>query len=171
MKLFHRSNIEIVKVDLAKCSPFKDFGTGFYTTTIETQAWRMARRRTALEGTGVPMVTVFEVPDTLTDIPELHCKVFESQPTLEWAIFVKNNRDRNFTDISNIECNTDCKYDVVVGPVADDTIGLLIRQFSRGIIDVELLKRELSFNRLTNQYTFHTEEALRYLKKVGVLYE
>lgn len=28
--------------------------------------------------------------------------------------------------------NLDCKYDVVVGPVADDTVGLLIRQFSRG---------------------------------------
>lgn len=27
--------------------------------------------------------------------------------------------------------------DVVVGPVADDTVGLLIRQFSRGTIDDE----------------------------------
>lgn len=130
MKLYHGSNVEIDEVDLAKCSPLKDFGTGFYTTTLETQAWLMAKRRTALEGTGVPTVTVFEITDTLVEIQELRCRVFEEQPTIEWALFVKNNRDRHFADIASAECNTDCKYDVVVGPVADDTVGLLVRQFS-----------------------------------------
>ncbi len=41
--------------------------------------------------------------------------------------------------------NMDCKYDVVVGLVADDTVGLLIRQFSRGTIDAEYVKREFDF--------------------------
>ena len=68
-----------------------------------------------------------------------------------------------------MECNLDCKYDVVISPVADDTVGLLIRQFSRGIIDAEYMKREFDFGKLTNQYTFHTEKALKYLKKVGVI--
>lgn len=67
--------------------------------------------------------------------------------------------------------NLDCKYDVVVGPVADDTVGLLIRQFSRGTIDAEYLKKEFDFGTLTNQYTFHTEKALKYLKKVDVMYD
>lgn len=65
----------------------------------------------------------------------------------------------------------DWKYDIVVGPVADDTVGLLIRQFSRGTIDAEYMKKEFDFGKLTNQYTFHTEKALRYLKKVGVMYD
>ena len=171
MKLYHGSNVEINEVDLSKCRPFKDFGVGFYTTTLEEQAWRMAKRRAILEGTGTPTVTVFEVPDDLTLMPDLRCRVFDDQPTIEWAVFIKNNRDRHFTDIASDECNTDCKYDVVVGPVADDTVGLLIRQFSRGTIDVEYLKKEFSFDRLTNQYTFHTPRALRYLKKVGALHE
>jgi hypothetical protein len=47
----------------------------------------------------------------------------------------------------------------------------LIRQFSRGTIDAEYLKQEFDFGRLTNQYTFHTEKALQYLKKVGVMYD
>lgn len=50
-------------------------------------------------------------------------------------------------------------------------IGLLIRQFSRGTIDAEYLKKEFDFGRLTNQYTFHTEKALQYLKKVGVMHD
>ena len=33
------------------------------------------------------------------------------------------------------------------------------------------MKREVDFGRLTNQYTFHTEKALKYLTKVGVMYD
>lgn len=168
MKLFHGSNIEIDQVDLSKCMPNKDFGCGFYTTSLEEQAWRMAQRRVRLAG-GIPTVNIFEVPDDLTQKEDLKCRVFGDNPTIEWAIFIKNNRDRKFKDFGSLECNLDCKYDVVVGPVADDTVGLLIRQFSRGTIDVEYLKKEFDFGKLTNQYTFHTEKALKYLKKAGVM--
>ena len=170
MKLFHGSNMEIDTVDLSKCMPNKDFGCGFYTTILEEQAWRMAQRRTRIAG-GVPTVTVYEVPDNLVEIAELNCRVFEDKPTIEWAIFIRNNRDRKYVDYGSLECNHDCKYDVVVGPVADDTVGLLIRQFSRGTIDAEYMKREFDFGKLTNQYTFHTGKALKYLKKVGVLHD
>lgn len=170
MKLFHGSNVEIERVDLSRCMPNKDFGCGFYTTMLEEQAWRMAQRRAKIDG-GVPTVTVYEIPDDLSEMQDFNCKMFDDKPTIEWTVFVKNNRDRNFKDINNSECNLDNKYDVVIGPVADDTVGLLIRQFSRGTIDVEYLKREFDFGQLTNQYTFHTEKALRYLKKVGVKYD
>lgn len=144
MRLFHGSNMEIDEVDLSKCLPNKDFGCGFYTTLLEEQAWRMAQRRTRIAG-GVPIVTVYEVPDDLVEISELNCRVFDDKPTIEWAIFIRNNRDRKFSDVKSLECNLDCKYDVVVGPVADDTVGLLIRQFSRGTIDAEYMKREFDF--------------------------
>lgn len=170
MKLFHGSNMEIDSVDLSKCLPNKDFGCGFYTTLLEEQAWRMAQRRARIAG-GIPTVTVFEVPDNLVKNEELNCRVFKDEPTIEWAIFIRNNRDRKFADYDSLECNLDCKYDVVVGPVADDTVGLLIRQFSRGTIDAEYLKKEFDFGKLTNQYTFHTEKSLKYLKKVGVMYD
>lgn len=170
MKLFHGSNMEIDRVDLSKCLPNKDFGCGFYTTLLEEQAWRMAQRRTRIAG-GIPTVTVFEVPDDLVKNEELNCRVFRDEPTIEWAVFIRNNRDRKFSDYDSLECNLDCKYDVVVGPVADDTVGLLIRQFSRGTIDAEYLKKEFDFGKLTNQYTFHTEKSLKYLKKVGAMYD
>lgn len=160
--------MEIDEVDLNKCMPHKDFGCGFYTTLLEEQAWRMARRRSRISG-GVPTVTVYEVPDNIIEIDELKCKVFPDKPTVEWAVFIKNNRDRKYTDYKSKECNLDCKYDIVVGPVADDTVGLLIRQFTRGTIDAEYLKKQFDFGKLTNQYTFHTDTALKYLNKVGVM--
>lgn len=113
----------------------------------------------------------YEVPDNLIDQEGLQCRVFPDEPTIEWAIFIRNNRDREFEDIASKECNVDCKYDVVVGPVANDTVGLLIRQFSRGTINAEYMKQEFSFDKLTNQYTFHTAKAIGYLKKVGVIYD
>lgn len=170
MRLYHGSNVEIDKVDLSKCMPNKDFGQGFYTTLLEGQAWRMAQRRARIAG-GMPTVTIFEIPDDLTEKQNLKCRVFDDKPSIEWAIFIRNNRERSFKDIDSAECNLDNKYDVVVGPVADDTVGLLLRQFSRGTIDAEYLRKEFDFGKLTNQYTFHTERALCYLKKVGVKYD
>lgn len=170
MILFHGSNMEIETVDLSKCMPYKDFGRGFYTTLIESQAWRMADRRMKIDG-GSSVVTIYEVPDDLLRKADLKCRIFPDIPTIEWALFIKNNRDRKFKDVSSPECNLDNKYDVVAGPVADDTIGLMIRQFSRGMIDAEYMKQKFDFNKQTNQYTFHTEKALRYLKKVGVLHD
>lgn len=35
MKLYHGSNTAIVRIDLARCKPYKDFGQGFYLTEIE----------------------------------------------------------------------------------------------------------------------------------------
>ena len=44
MILYHDSNVDIKTIDLSKCSPNKDFGRGFYLTTIKEQAQRMALR-------------------------------------------------------------------------------------------------------------------------------
>ena len=37
MLLYHGSNMAIVDIGLRICRPYKDFGRGFYLTTIETQ--------------------------------------------------------------------------------------------------------------------------------------
>ncbi len=82
MKLYHGSNVEIDQIDLSLCMPYKDFGRGFYTTVLEDQAWRMAQRRAKLSG-GSPVVTVYEIPDNLTEKTELHCRVFDEKPSVE----------------------------------------------------------------------------------------
>ena len=42
MILYHGSNLKINEIDLSKCKPYKDFGQGFYCTTIKKQAEFMA---------------------------------------------------------------------------------------------------------------------------------
>lgn len=56
---------------------------------------------------------------------------------------------------------------MVVGPVADDDLALLFRTFTRGLIDIGTLVREMKYKRFSNQYSFHTPEVLKYLKKIG----
>lgn len=59
----------------------------------------MAERRARIDG-GNPVVTAYEVPDDLVDQEELQCRVFPDEPTVEWAVFIRNNRDREFKDIA-----------------------------------------------------------------------
>ena len=44
MILYHGSNTEIDAIDLGRCVPYKDFGRGFYLTSMPDQAEKMARR-------------------------------------------------------------------------------------------------------------------------------
>lgn len=78
-----------------------------------------------------------------------------------------NNRDRRFKDINSLTCNIDNKYDMVVGPVADDDIALLFRTFTRGLIDIDTLVKEMKYKRFSNQYSFHTEKSLKFIKVFG----
>ena len=64
MILYHGSNIIIENIDLNKCRPYKDFGKGFYCTTIKSQAELMAKRVAAIYG-GTAVVTEFCMSDTI----------------------------------------------------------------------------------------------------------
>lgn len=55
---------------------------------------------------------------------------------------------------------------MVVGPVADDDLALLFRTFTRGLIDIDTLVKEMKYKRFSNQYSFHKEKALEFLKVV-----
>ena len=57
-------------------------------------------------------------------------------------------------------------YDIVVGPIANDTVGLQMRRFIQGYIDIERMIEELHFQRPAIQYFFGTEKAISYLKKI-----
>ena len=168
MRLYHGSNIEIKAVDFSKCRPYKDFGTGFYLTTRYDQAEKMARRVSRIYG-GIPCINLYNFDENAFKDQCLTIRIFD-QPAKDWAFFVINNRNRSFTNIADPNCNLDNKYDLVVGPVANDDLALLFRQFSSGLIEVNTLIKEMEFKKLTDQYSFHTEQALKYLKKAGSLH-
>ncbi|MDR0290737.1 MAG: DUF3990 domain-containing protein [Treponema sp.] len=169
MTLYHGSNVEIEKVDLDRCRPFKDFGKGFYTTPILEQAWAMAKRTARIYKSGRPCVTEFVFDEAVLEDTQFSIKRF-AKPDSNWARFVINNRNRHFTDSSVPECNIDNKYDLVIGPVANDDISALIDVYLAGILSDEALTQELTFRELSEQVSFHAEKAVRCLKKTGASY-
>ena len=168
MILYHGTNLDFEKIDLSRAEPYKDFGTGFYTTTLYEQAVQMAKRKSRIFG-GQPCVLSFEAPDDLSALPSVRVMRFE-KPTKEWAVFIINNRNRDFDDLSSPLSNRDNKYDIVYGPVANDTLTTLIQRYRHGFIDEEVLLREMEYVSPTEQYSFHTEAAVALLKKVGVVW-
>ena len=155
MKLYHGSNMVIEQIDLSKCKPYKDFGQGFYLTEIKEQAEQMARRTSAIYG-GEPVVTEFEFDETALNT--LSVKIYQ-ELCEEWALFVMANRSRN--NAQPIHC-----FDIVIGPVADDTIATLFRNFDDGIIDLQMLVNGLKCKKVSSQYLFHSAEAIKYLHKI-----
>lgn len=166
MRLYHGSNIVIDSINLAMCRPYKDFGRGFYLTDIREQAEKMAIRVSKIYG-GSPVVNIFEIQDDFRKIDDINVKDFGLETTEEWAKFVMNNRNRTFTDVKNILCNKDNKYDVVIGPVADDNMALLFRQYENEIIDFATLLKGMIYKKTSSQYSFHTEKSIKLLRKAG----
>ena len=155
MKLYHGSNTAIRQIDFARCKPYKDFGQGFYLTEIEEQAVQMARRTAAIYG-GEPVVTLFEFDETSAMSDDtLSIKRF-AEPDEEWALFVMANR--SYTREQPVH-----EYDIVIGPVADDTIATLFRNFDDGIIDLPMLVAGLRYKKISSQYFFHSARAVQYL--------
>lgn len=165
MILYHGSNVEIDAVSLEKCRPYKDFGRGFYLTELEDQAQKMAARTARIYG-GKPYVTAFEFDAAALISPDFVTLTFDL-PSTQWAVFVVNNRSREFTNFDSFACNHDCKYDIVAGPIANDDLALLLRQFTSGLIDTEALTREMKYKQLSSQYSFHTARAVALLRKTG----
>lgn len=166
MILYHGTNGDIEEIDLAKCAPYKDFGRGFYTTANPEQARAMALRKTRIFG-GRPCVISYEAPDDLLVREELSVKCFPV-PSEEWAVFVINNRNRDFSDAASPESNLGNRYEVVFGPVANDTLATLIRQYQRGYIDGKMLLKEMRYTAPSDQYSFHSQRAIALLKKAGI---
>ncbi len=121
----------------------KDFSWGFYCTEIEAQAVRWA---TKFGGTGVVNIYRF-VPDEMLNVKRF--------PALsdEWLDFVAACR-------SGIPHS----YDVVEGPMADDTIFNYVQSFLDGEISREAFWALAKFKYPTHQISFHTDRALKTLK-------
>ena len=162
-----RINSVIGEIDLSRCKPFKDFGRGFYLTSLKDQAEAMARRTTAIEGSGDPAVTAFD-PDDAWRESELNVLTFDG-PSREWAVFIMNNRNYEFRDTSSPLCNRECQYDVVFGPVADDRIVTSFNLYLDGRIGLDDMVERFRYRKLSDQYSFHTPRFLRLLRNLGAI--
>lgn len=158
MKLYHGTTIDIEKIDLRKSKPNKDFGKGFYLSVDREQAMAMADYKAEQIG-GNPVVNIFEFDEKMLESSSLKVKIFTAYDT-EWADFIFANR--NNPTSKNI-----FDYDIVIGPIANDRVGLQIRKYMEKEIDLPTFIERLKYMKgITIQYYFGTECAINLLKKI-----
>ena len=153
--LYHGSNVEIETINLDKCSPYKDFGKGFYLTDIKEQAKQMAVRRTRIAEEKKPTVTAYSFDERLLENSSLQVKLFDT-PSREWALFILANRKGWMQPV----------YDIVIGPIADDGVVFQLERYMHRLITLDTLVEELTYRKLNRQYFFGTELSISKLQKL-----
>ena len=155
MILYHGSTVDIPRIDLQKSKPNKDFGRAFYLSANYDQAMEMAQFKAEFAELP-PIVNVYRFDEKL--LQELKYKRFETY-TEEWAHFVYNHR-------TEPQGRTLHNYDVVFGPIANDTIGAQITRFKQGYISFEQFLQRIQYPKgITFQYAFCTQRAIDKLIK------
>jgi len=149
MKLYHGSNSLFENIDLSKSKDKRDFGKGFYTTTIRKQAESWAEAVFDRYGGAGKFIYEFNF-ETNND---LKIRKFE-EANKEWLEFISGNRS-----IGGVQHD----FDIVIGPVANDKTNRTIALYIAGIYDAEMALQLLKYNNLNDQVSFHTEKALSFL--------
>ncbi len=150
MKLYHGSLITIEKPKILKPSRALDHGSGFYTTTSFEQSERWVHRKLS-EKQPFGFVNVYEFQESAFDL--VNSLTFKRADE-EWVDFVMQNR---------LNPNFRHDYDIVFGPVANDTVYAQFSLFEGGLISKTTLIAELKTYQLVDQMLFHTEKALTFL--------
>lgn len=143
MVLYHGSKEIIEKPRIIISRNNKDFYYGFYCTLLEQQAVRWAKRFGSL---GYLNSYEYSPNDSL------RTKTFADM-TEEWLDFIVSCRLGKPHD-----------YDVVEGPMANDTIFNYVQNFIDGKISREAFWALAKFKYPTHQISFHTDAALKTLK-------
>ncbi len=143
MIVYHASNQIVTTPEVRQSRFTKDFSWGFYCTAIKAQAVRWANR-----GVGPAVINIYDYAPT----SDLRVLKFE-QMNDQWLDFVANCRSGKSHD-----------YDVVEGPMADDTIWNYVNDFVQGTINRRQFWVLAEFRYPTHQISFHTPKALKCLR-------
>ena len=158
MKLYHGTYTDFDSIDLNKSNKGKDFGKGFYVSDNYEQAYNMAVFK-SLQLKREPIVLTYEFDESLLKNGDLIFLKFEEY-TQQWAEFILKNRTND--DDKNIH-----QYDVVYGPIANDKVGVQIRNLMEQNIDLEVFLQRLKYmHGITFQYFFGTEKAISKLVRI-----
>lgn len=157
MILYHGTNVVFDEIDLTKSKPNKDFGQGFYLSREYTQAMDMAKIKVEQLESGTPTILTFEVDENRM----LSLKVLRFDDySEEWAKFILLNRN-------NASRQPAHDYDIVIGPIANDRVGVQLWKYENQSIDLPTLVHNLrNMKGITFQYFFGTERAIKILKRL-----
>lgn len=139
--IYHGSYMKIEFPSICKCKYPKDFSLGFYCTLIKKEAENLAMKF------NTPVVNIYQ----LTNLNALNIKIFEDYCD-EWLDFVISCRNGNTH-----------KYDVVIGPIADDTIYDYIEAYIDRQMNKPYFFESMKSRYPSHQISFHTIKALNYI--------
>lgn len=143
--IYHGSPSIVDKPEIRIAKFNKDFYFGFYCTVMKEQAIRWATRF-GEDG----FINVYEFT------PNENLKILKfNEMTDEWLDFIVDCRSGKSHD-----------YDIVEGPMADDTIYNYVQGFIDGKYSRKLFWELAKFKYPTHQISFHTSKALETLKFV-----
>lgn len=142
MILYHGSK-EVVKSPEIRIVRYnKDFYFGFYCTVMKEQA-----NRWAIRFTGKGIINEYEYHEN----PSLKILKFPEMSE-EWLDFIATCRSGKSHD-----------YDIVEGPMANDTIFNYVQNYVDGKISRAAFWELAKFKKPTHQISFHTARALEAL--------
>ena len=138
-----------------------DFGRGFYTTTDERQAVNFAKkvRERALRAGDLAagcFVSMYEFDEAALD-SGIVVRRFTT-PNEEWFDFVMTNRREEISGSVD---------DVIIGPVANDTVYRTLIGFEAGLYSKRRAIQLLRARKLCDQWTFTSEKSLALLRFTG----
>ncbi len=151
MELYHGSNVEVRIPKIRPNLRALDFGAGFYLTSSKSQAVQWARAVTKRRRTGNAIINIYTLHEE--NLPELNILKFERADG-DWLDFVVNNRKNKLFEN---------QYDLVIGPVANDSTLPVIDDYMDGKFTKEYAIERLLPQNLTDQYAFLTDKALSLL--------
>ena len=151
--LYHGTDSKILTPDLTKCNAYRDFGRAFYLSYNKGLArnWAEKKNRTQAKVNGYGLV--------LNNVEDGCLKIKRFKADEKWAKFVYENRTK--------EGYVRPDYDIVIGPIANDRVGVQLWKYENCSIDLPTLVRTLRNMRgITFQYFFGTERAVKIQKRL-----
>lgn len=164
MKIYHGSTHKIEKPNLSRGRKYTDFGKGFYTTTNMEQAAKWARikkdrsLRNEPEKKVKAIVSIYEINDNSLKNKKYTTKIFD-KPTKEWLEFVIQNRNHD----------TENSFDMILGPVANDTVYATLDLCEQGTLTAEATIDRLKTHKVFDQLSFHSEAALKEIRFIEAI--
>lgn len=148
IRLYHTGFSEIPHPDIYYGKPNADFGQGFYTSSDPEFCRRWARERRDRDC----VLNVYELNTDGLMIKEL-------ERDAEWFDYIFNNRAGRKDTLS--------RYDIIIGPIANDTIYDTWGIITSGLLDREIALKLLRLGGEYRQTAIKTDKAVSQLKWLG----
>jgi hypothetical protein len=156
-QVYHGSDTLVENPEIKKSARALDFGSGFYTTANVEQAISFSKIVTDRNGSPERHVSIYNIDIDLLNKQNI---LYFEKPNKQWLDFVSANRNEIYK--GNV-------YDVIYGPVANDTIFKTFVAYQNGILSEKETLKRLKIRKLYNQLVFTNESALKCLIFAGEL--